>query len=101
MDTKHTPGPWRITKSPHAIEYSHFIDTDTLREPGDCHEVATIHGTCNPDTERANAALIAAAPDLLAALEECRRALNYHGITGDSASFMADAAIRKAEGETG
>ena len=39
-----------------------------------------------------------AAPALLVALRECRKAMNHHGIVGDPAQFMADAAIDEAEG---
>jgi hypothetical protein len=48
----------------------------------------------------ANARLIAAAPELLEALIECRKCINHYGIQGDPASFMADTAIAKATGVT-
>ena len=70
---KHTPGPWVV-----AMEY------DCARiEDGDSEYVALVNGT-EVDSDghqiitaegKANAALIAAAPELLAALEETARAL--------------------------
>jgi hypothetical protein len=48
---------------------------------------------------RAIAQLIAAAPELLQACIEARWCINHHGIVGDPASFMLDAAISKAEGK--
>jgi len=56
MDGKHTPGPWRIEL------YENFIVSGTISIATTCH---------NPDREttKANARLIAAAPDLLEALQ--------------------------------
>lgn len=55
--TKHTPGPW--------VAHSNGVHKGTS-----C--VAITHG----DNTHANARLIAAAPSLLAALEECERELS-------------------------
>ena len=38
-------------------------------------------------------------PEMLAALMQARKAMNYAGITGDPAQFMVDAAIAKSKGE--
>jgi hypothetical protein len=109
---KHTPGPWRVGP----------VD-DTRVEDANGNEVAQIDGDYNhPDTwplMEANARLIAAAPDLLAALHEGRRAIGDHfapndcyatgPLTGNhyrdlvecpACSFIAiyEAAIAKAEG---
>ncbi len=59
-ETKHTPGPWAL-HADHAINGGHQIWGDGCLVA----DVAT----------DANARLIAAAPDLLAALEGCRAAL--------------------------
>jgi hypothetical protein len=52
---------------------------------------------------KANAALIAAAPDLLAALEQCLPILDAHGraafLEGDLTARTARAAIAKAGGD--
>ena len=99
METKHTPGPWRIsTANPFAVNTS---------EAG----IATAHGidAANyseffPSTEqaKANARLIAAAPELLEALlalEEVDGFKGWHH-TYDEACAKARAAIAKATGNT-
>ena len=72
---KHTPGPWRIE-----WEMAH----------GGLSVVATIH--FHDDTE-ANARLVAAAPELLEALQEIVRNDPYRQ---SSAGVIARAAIAKA-----
>jgi hypothetical protein len=67
--TKHTPGPWTADTGDHE-------GTDVLTSHHDncCGVMATIHNQPGEDmpgtVEVANARLIAAAPDLLAALQE-------------------------------
>lgn len=67
MNTKHTPGPWSIDSDgdgkPDAI-----ITSQHLPEMDD--DVCEVYGGNDDDceTRKANAALIAAAPDLLEAL---------------------------------
>ena len=61
IDTKHTPGPWDgsgITGDGHILD-------------NECHPIAIVTGwkSITPEEWRANLALMAAAPDLLAALE--------------------------------
>jgi len=87
MNTKHTPGPWVV------------VGSHVERHDGDgiysriaaCYEttICEEHG----GTALANARLIAAAPDLLAAL----RAL-VHPMASDEDVDHARAAIAKAEG---
>lgn len=67
MDTKHTPGPWFVSENavkpalrPYAIYSRHDCICDVLSE---IEEGPT-------DRDTANARLIAAAPELLEALEE-------------------------------
>lgn len=97
-NTTHTPGPWafRMTgwrTNPFAI-YS-------PRRPG---AVACVPArTSVPlDEQSANARLIAAAPDLLAALEQCLPIIDAHRHAalgeGDIAAMNARAAIAKAKG---
>lgn len=67
MSTKHTPGPWFITGS-----MTRYVEAKI--DGGLIQEVAAI-GPTNADggygeQQQANAQLIVAAPDLLAALEE-------------------------------
>ena len=99
MNMKHTPGPWEI-------------DTDT--RPA---EICTIHGVTpqgedgqgwvyvrgalgrwddTPKERMANARLIAAAPDLLAALDALL--LDIGGASSLPGAVMARAAIAKATG---
>ncbi len=60
--TKHTPGPWFCENGDDEWQVWHD-------EGIAC--IATVHRGCEPDgTGETNAHLIAAAPDLLAALEE-------------------------------
>ena len=70
---KHTPGPWQAAD-------------DGIIE-SDCGTVATVHGHENPDDEtRPNAALIAAAPDLLAACEQAYEAAAVEWMRSGKAS---------------
>jgi len=91
--TKHTPGPWSASPSPTSDGLYHVYKADgnflTLEDAE--HE--------------ANARLIAAAPDLLEALESLYHTANSIGEdTCDPVAFAgaledARAAIRKAKGE--
>ena len=94
-ETKYTPGPWKVFDQNHVIEV----------QRGDCTE-PIIHWTgfdAAPGTlatHRANARLIAAAPDLLVALK--RAALVLAGDTMSKAGLIAAleaarSAIAKAE----
>ena len=90
---KHTPGPWVITKD-HAKAYAFIRPIDGEHSP-----IATIEWTDSGSIE-ANAALVAAAPDLLAALELCERALEVRDAEAEEfAAKNARAAIAKARGE--
>ena len=87
---KHTPGPWRIT---HTADDSTFIDTDTD------DFIAQVRRTI-PEYEE-NAHLIAAAPDLLEALQALffANAETFSGLpTYDPLWDKARTAIAKAEG---
>ncbi len=96
MTTNHTPGPWVIQRS-RTIRPNyawvcgqdwHELATVVVRSPGDKKDDAT---------GLANARLIAAAPDLLAALEELCLAPNKH--RPEEYWNAARAAIAKAKGE--
>lgn len=73
MTTQHTPGPWRVAEEPSKDRNSSRTRVYVVRAEqtpfGTRPAVATV-GTSLHDyeTEEANARLIAAAPDLLAAL---------------------------------
>jgi hypothetical protein len=98
MESKHTPGPWRASRHCSSI----YADLPNHDEP-----IAEIVGS-----NEANAHLIAAAPELLAALQELRNGgwLNFifdkvaeetRGgplTKADAVVSKARAAIAKAEG---
>lgn len=69
MTTKHTPGPWETSRD--AVPAGHV--QITVYAAADGQRVATAF------REEANARLIAAAPDLLAAMEEALDALRCEG----------------------
>ena len=92
--SKHTPGPW---KANFAISGSVYIFG------GDRNFVCVFNEWRDEANQEANANLIAAAPDLLEALEEllsmCQRQEDFHD-DGDGRMFeRASAAIAKARGE--
>jgi hypothetical protein len=78
---QHTPGPWRIQTTIYS------------KQPLIVNE----HGAFVADTDAHNAYLIAAAPDMLAALERIEQQLDY-GQTA-AALAIARAAIAKATGD--
>lgn len=83
---KHTPGPWEIFGS------STLNITGKAMAKG--RKVCSINAT--QDEDRANAALIAAAPEMLEALERVFRDLpaNYDGPMME----QVESAIKKAKG---
>lgn len=99
MSAKHTPGPWEVHINAAGEVWVHEVDLSRGQMvicdiPGD---METIEGEqlCNAD-------LIAAAPDLLAALKAILTAewMVTHDWGGDrdSVLVLAEAAIKKAEG---
>lgn len=91
IDTKHTPGPWKATKDPHGASGDYCIGMAT--------DVARIDrvAVCS---ER-DARLIAAAPEMLEALQrlsaQCTR-LRLPGQPETDAEKTARAVIAKATG---
>ena len=89
--TTHTPGPWGCSDtSYHAHDYRL---TRPDGSPLPLNVIANDHSE-----QRANARLIAAAPDLLARLEEALDALEDCGGYANTAR-LCRAAIAKAKGE--
>lgn len=81
MNTQHTPGPWRFEES-----------TKTIRAVPQNYWLATMDSWDGAVDHEANARLIAAAPDLLEALEEMvEESINRE--------VKARAAIAKARGQ--
>lgn len=102
MTDKHTPGPWRIDPAdPH-----HVIAADD-GDWSDFWSVSTATDDCGPGMSRtiANARLIAAAPDLLAALDDIVNGENWRSgrkfdpNSGDFDLSIQRAAIAKARGQ--
>ena len=104
MNTQHTPGPWKACAP---IGPGDFGILSMAVNAGGNFYVATIPNGQHREAE-ATARLIAAAPELLAALESCLAHLQdeynsskHHGHkTNAAAAFIASrAAIAKAKGE--
>lgn len=96
--TKHTPGPWRIEidDSPDA-EWSRRYPNIIADE----YEVVGTEGMYGDlETDMANARLIAAAPELLAALDMMERHFSRYDDTHNNLVLeQARAAIAKATGK--
>jgi hypothetical protein len=91
--SKYTPGPWTVNElNAQGFKSKHYI----FIEPNIAVIEKKISG--HDQNDWADACLIAAAPDLLAALVDCREALVRAGATGELR--VVDAAIAKATGET-
>ena len=98
MTTEHTPGPWVV------VDYCYIVAATEIDNNDLINPIASVRVT-HPDCE-ANCALIAAAPDLLAALESVEWAswndgcpsCAYVGTHGPNCTL--DAALQKARGES-
>lgn len=106
----HTPGPWRIGDNGQTV----FGPPTALPAPVLVAELPFPSPRVPKEQRKANAALIAAAPELLAALEACQELLSNSdvrfmicdggsGNLGEQAAYhradgAARAAIRKAKG---
>ena len=101
-ETKHTPGPWRA-------DGFDVVRDGSYPEGGnkEFHLATTGYALADPDVRRANARLIAAAPELLEVLllidETIGDAIVHeydkeHQTRIGAAMFRARAAIAKAEG---
>jgi hypothetical protein len=88
----HTPGPWTMTEQGSPSAYVEDSETSIGIESSD-RRVAAVEGW---DNALDNARLIAAAPDLLAALETMLRTPNDLAL--GPAIAQARAAIAKAKG---
>jgi hypothetical protein len=65
---KHTPGAWKVVEGPHCPGYGFGIYQDYGHE----NEIASVYTESTSTAQAlADAYLIAAAPDLLAAVEAC------------------------------
>lgn len=108
MNTKHTPGPWHVSDSGFEVRCSDKVGAFNIT-------VAACYAPVLPEVERkANARLIAAAPELLATLKQVHAMLSqpvqFTGSeTGQAAQILRgdagiargviEAAIAKAGGD--
>jgi len=92
MNTKHTPGPWSVCNDGHETQSTFLIGTN--ENP----DVARIYDITKEAP--ANAKLIAAAPELLAALQmayaDLVKAANERGQTNDFTTSAEAKVIRAA-----
>ena len=95
---KHTPGPWEACGQDGCIRIRATDVDGTTVYP------AAINGNADDDeygpTTRANAELIAAAPDLLAACRVALQAIEdaHHGVSTADQEAMIEQVIAEAEG---
>jgi len=93
--SKHTPGPWEIEGHYHfGYRWISGPEHSQLAQVVWCMEYEDRSPSCE-----ANAHLIAAAPELLEALENLLKVHEGEGGTQHHAGDMARAAIAKAKGE--
>lgn len=93
-----TPGNWEVVSDPgHFDTRTTVVSKDGGSRKGHPYRmIVQVGGWVGLREAEANARLIAAAPELLEALIDCRRALELAGATGELA--VVDAAIAKATG---
>lgn len=102
MNAKHTPAPWHVCTGNHET-FGNVLNI--AAQEGDVPAICVISNVEDATEEdRANARLIAAAPDLLEALKAMLDAEPGYGWGGSSeaeiaAQELARAAIAKATGE--
>lgn len=88
-ETKHTPGPWIIETDLENSEHIIIVDSRT--------ESYILAGPFN-ENHRADARLIAAAPELLEALQICSSLLNNTDLAFHPGNVQARLIISKAMG---
>ena len=83
MNTKHTPGPWNVSPSAKASTLTRVFD-----ETGKLVASANGPGLFEGGEAEANARLIAAAPDLLAALVKLEDFMRWAQDNADTRGFL-------------
>jgi hypothetical protein len=97
---KHTPGPWSVANNVHHNRESQRIDGPEGMQIASTMVLSGHDKTSAFYEAHGNAKLIAAAPDLLAALKRLTELVQWHGLVGQ-ANWNKDevfAAIAKATG---
>jgi hypothetical protein len=95
MSTQHTPGPWKVKAGTNAV----LAGRKQICSHVNAASALPVNILEDQEIAQANARLIAAAPDLLEALQDALCALECCGKDYPAAS-KAKAAIAKATGET-
>jgi hypothetical protein len=100
MSKQHTPGPWipNGTKGPNRPIRAIQIMTESFVEIANIKGSKAYCAIAPPEERIANAHLIAAAPEMLAALREAHEAMMGGEIQRETAAAIVWAAISKAEG---
>jgi hypothetical protein len=106
----HTPGPWEVERKcdPHTGEWFEVSGAIFPGHVGVVVETSNRDHCLDPETDRANARLIAAAPELYATLREVHKELAYflerndvdHGGELRGTIERIRRALAKARGET-
>ena len=106
MSARHTPGPWSVDGIA-SVKGTSSLDYPITDQRGLCvaHVIFNEDGGDNREECHADANLIAAAPELLEALERLNLVIGLTPIKGNleavqDACDIARAAIAKAKGET-
>lgn len=97
--SKHTPGPW--TMHPRFADGAEVRSLAQVAWCGSACEISKSGGQIIDAAEaRANARLIAAAPDLLAACEMALLDMRYYATVHGESITAIEAAIAKAKGQS-
>ena len=96
-EAKHTPGPWRITRSPKPQASTDRRDWPQLIHYND-GKYEGVLAIVQTDRAEANARLIAAAPDLLEAAANAVNAFDSDDGGLPKAIDLLESAIKKATG---
>jgi len=93
--TKHTPGPWEYIGTDNVSGYAMVVSSHDSKRGA----IAMVDGAEGEDgdVQRANAFLVSAAPDLLAACENAEFLLRKLSINWKEAHSLVDSAKRGAE----
>lgn len=99
--SNHTPGPWKVFDGHGSNRFAPAIVDGIPDIDGKCVANCICHVATTNDDVAANARLIAAAPELLAALESLVDSVQRvdPGVYGDDVA-SARKAIRKARGDS-
>lgn len=99
-DSQHTPGPWKVVPSvPQEGSDCFWIKAATPGTRGFTKEIASSDGYQHEEERKANAALIAAAPELLEVLRGVKEVIEYNEWKAPVTMMRIERALAKARGE--